>query len=185
MRQRTPQEKKALSYKKDRRNTYGENNKSSRNNIPKRKAEVNRVYRRKFSVTLKRVDVFREPELAEDIESTARNLRRPFWKKIPDSPLGEVVERKLQRRKQHAGSGKTARKKIRDLVAGLKIETERETDGRWIAEATEMNGVLVYGDTEEAAIERCRVLAGFVFAEQFGAAKILDVDGCYISVEWK
>jgi hypothetical protein len=31
---RSPQEKKALSYAKDRRNDYGENDKSSRKNIP-------------------------------------------------------------------------------------------------------------------------------------------------------
>jgi predicted RNase H-like HicB family nuclease len=33
----------------------------------------------------------------------------------------------------------------------LKIEVEREEDGRWIAEATALPGVLVYGNTEAEA----------------------------------
>lgn len=40
---KTPQDKKALSYAKDRRNTYGENDKSSRKAIPARKAGESRV----------------------------------------------------------------------------------------------------------------------------------------------
>ena len=35
VKRKSPQEKKALSYAKDRRNTYGENDKSSRKNIPR------------------------------------------------------------------------------------------------------------------------------------------------------
>lgn len=35
---RSPQDKKRLSYERDRRNTYGENSKSSRKNIPRSKA---------------------------------------------------------------------------------------------------------------------------------------------------
>jgi hypothetical protein len=34
---KTPQQKKRLSYQHDRRNTYGENQKSSRKNIPRSK----------------------------------------------------------------------------------------------------------------------------------------------------
>ena len=34
---KTPQQKKRLSYEHDRRNSYGENQKSSRKNIPKSK----------------------------------------------------------------------------------------------------------------------------------------------------
>ncbi len=34
---KTPQDKKRLSYEHDRRNTYGENHKSSRKNIPRSK----------------------------------------------------------------------------------------------------------------------------------------------------
>jgi hypothetical protein len=44
---KSPQEKKALSYAKDRRNAYGENDKASRKAIPLRKAGENRQDRRK------------------------------------------------------------------------------------------------------------------------------------------
>src|SRR4028119_181715 len=46
MERKTPQEKKRLSYAKDRRNTYGENDKSSRKNIRRRKRHPNRSNRR-------------------------------------------------------------------------------------------------------------------------------------------
>ena len=42
---RSPHEKKALSYEKDRRSIYGENDKSSRKNIPLRKRLVNKANR--------------------------------------------------------------------------------------------------------------------------------------------
>jgi hypothetical protein len=45
-RKRSPQEKKILSYLKDGRNKYGENDKAARKAIPARKAWVNRTYRR-------------------------------------------------------------------------------------------------------------------------------------------
>ncbi|WP_194828528.1 hypothetical protein [Nocardia sp. XZ_19_231] len=50
VRRRSPQEKKSLSYAKDRRNGYGENDKSSRKNIPRNKRIRNRVDRRRDSV---------------------------------------------------------------------------------------------------------------------------------------
>ncbi len=84
-------------------------------------------------------------------------------KKFQNAPLGKIVESKLENREIHAGKGKTLRKKVREFVENLKIEIERETDGRWIAEATELNGVLVYGKTEQEAVEKCKRLAGFVF----------------------
>lgn len=42
---KSPQEKKRLSLKKDRRNTYGENDKASRKNIPRSKAKSHRAVR--------------------------------------------------------------------------------------------------------------------------------------------
>jgi hypothetical protein len=45
VRRTTPQEKKRLSLEKGRRNTYGENDKASRKNIPRAKARVNRAHR--------------------------------------------------------------------------------------------------------------------------------------------
>lgn len=48
----------------------------------------------------------------------------------------------------------------------LIIEVERELDGRWIAEATELPGVLAYGQTREDAIERVQALALRVVADR-------------------
>lgn len=48
----------------------------------------------------------------------------------------------------------------------LTIETDREDDGRWIAEVLELPGVMVYGDTAEDAINKVQVLALRVLAER-------------------
>jgi predicted RNase H-like HicB family nuclease len=48
----------------------------------------------------------------------------------------------------------------------LAIELEQETDGRWIAEIDELNGVLVYGETREEAIKKVKTLALRVTAER-------------------
>ena len=47
----------------------------------------------------------------------------------------------------------------------LTIETEREVDGRWIAEVPELAGVMVYGNTRDEAIAHAEVLALRVLAE--------------------
>jgi len=41
----------------------------------------------------------------------------------------------------------------------LKVETERETDGRWIAEVLDLPGVLAYGATRERAVANAEALA--------------------------
>lgn len=46
----------------------------------------------------------------------------------------------------------------------MKIEIERETDGRWIAEISELPGVMVYGDTRKQAIAKAEALALRVMA---------------------
>jgi predicted RNase H-like HicB family nuclease len=48
----------------------------------------------------------------------------------------------------------------------LAIETEREEDGRWIAEIPDIPGVMVYGRTRQEAIERVKVLALRVVADR-------------------
>jgi predicted RNase H-like HicB family nuclease len=42
------------------------------------------------------------------------------------------------------------------------VETEREEDGRWIAEVPSVPGCLAYGETEQEAIDRAMSLAGDV-----------------------
>jgi predicted RNase H-like HicB family nuclease len=41
----------------------------------------------------------------------------------------------------------------------INIETEQETDGRWIAERVDIPGCLAYGETKKEAIENVRALA--------------------------
>jgi predicted RNase H-like HicB family nuclease len=48
----------------------------------------------------------------------------------------------------------------------LRIETEREDDGRWIAEIPALPGVLAYGATEAEARANTRVLAFRVIADR-------------------
>ncbi len=46
------------------------------------------------------------------------------------------------------------------------VETERETDGRWIAEIPELPGALVYGTTREEAVAKAQALALRVVADR-------------------
>jgi predicted RNase H-like HicB family nuclease len=48
----------------------------------------------------------------------------------------------------------------------LAIETEREDDGRWIAEIPSLPGVLVYGDTRDEALAHVQALALRVLADR-------------------
>jgi predicted RNase H-like HicB family nuclease len=51
-------------------------------------------------------------------------------------------------------------------LMAFKVETEREDDGRWLAEVVEVPGVLAYGDTQQAALSRVQALALRVVAER-------------------
>ena len=48
----------------------------------------------------------------------------------------------------------------------LRIETELEDDGRWIAEVPQLPGVLAYGATAEEAATKAEALALRVLAER-------------------
>ena len=48
----------------------------------------------------------------------------------------------------------------------LKIEFERESDGRWIADIPALPGVMAYGKTKEKARDRVEVLALRTLAER-------------------
>jgi predicted RNase H-like HicB family nuclease len=48
----------------------------------------------------------------------------------------------------------------------LRIETEREDDGRWIAEIAVLPGVLVYGASKIEAEDKAKVLALRVIADR-------------------
>ncbi|WP_448382031.1 type II toxin-antitoxin system HicB family antitoxin [Desulfosoma sp.] len=48
----------------------------------------------------------------------------------------------------------------------LTIEIDREEDGRWIAEAPDLPGVIAYGQTREEAIARAKALGLRVLADR-------------------
>jgi len=48
----------------------------------------------------------------------------------------------------------------------MKIEIEREEDGRWIAEIPDLPGVMVYGDSRNEAILKAEALALRVLADR-------------------
>lgn len=48
----------------------------------------------------------------------------------------------------------------------FKIETDREADGRWIAEVPNLPGVLAYGKTRSEAVAKAQALALRVLADR-------------------
>jgi predicted RNase H-like HicB family nuclease len=52
-----------------------------------------------------------------------------------------------------------------------KVETEVETDGRWIAEIPDLPGVLAYGSTEKEAVASAQALALRVLADRIEEQK--------------
>lgn len=52
-----------------------------------------------------------------------------------------------------------------------KVETEREDDGRWIAEVLDLPGVMAYSATENEAIASAQALALRVLADRIEAQK--------------
>lgn len=46
------------------------------------------------------------------------------------------------------------------------VEYEQETDGRWLAEVTDLDGVMAYGDTAQHAVDNAIALAYRVLAEE-------------------
>jgi predicted RNase H-like HicB family nuclease len=46
------------------------------------------------------------------------------------------------------------------------VEVEREEDGRWIGEVTDLSGVLAYGSTHDEAVANAKALAFRVLADR-------------------
>lgn len=97
---RSPQEKKALSYARDRRNAYGENDKSSRKNIRRNRQLDHRSNRHHAQRILgQAAGGAPDPDLADRAETRLLG-RRPSipFRKSPDAPLGAVVISTLRTR---------------------------------------------------------------------------------------
>ena len=48
----------------------------------------------------------------------------------------------------------------------MAIETEKEEDGRWLAEVPDLSGVLVYSTTRSTAIAKAKAMALRVIADR-------------------
>lgn len=48
----------------------------------------------------------------------------------------------------------------------MRIEVDREDDGRWIAEVPDLPGVMAYGSTRNGAISKAKALALRVLADR-------------------
>ncbi len=59
-----------------------------------------------------------------------------------------------------------------DRKVKLTIDLEREDDGRWIAEALELPGVMCYGQTREEAISNTQRLAIKVIADRIAHGEL-------------
>lgn len=86
----TPQQKKVMDYVNHSKNSYGENNKSSRKAIKYRKAQVNRQFRREKSHLLNQYDD------ADELDAALQAQPRLNWQKAADVPLIEHLTKKTQ-----------------------------------------------------------------------------------------
>jgi hypothetical protein len=101
---KSPTEKKGLSLKRDRRNIFGENSKSSRKNIAKGKQRRQMKERREIGQLLGRLvgqvdeDTASHAELR--VKLTITHSKNRGFEKSPDKPLAQVIQRKLARRRE-------------------------------------------------------------------------------------
>ena len=59
----------------------------------------------------------------------------------------------------------------------MKIEIEKENDGRWIAEIPDLPGVMVYGSNRDEAISKVEALALRVLADRLeNGEQVPDLD---------
>lgn len=72
--------------------------------------------------------------------------------------------------------GRSTARSVRGNLTGMRltIETEREDDGRWIAEVPQLPGALSYGATVEDAVRAVRALALEILAGRLRAGESID-----------
>ncbi len=94
---KTPQEKKRLSLTKDRRNTYGENDKASRKSIPLTKARSIRAERHAQDQALAAVKKTTIEDSLVAAELAVHSTKPRQWRKFPDTPLEVILADKADR----------------------------------------------------------------------------------------
>jgi len=102
-RRRSPQEKKSLSYERDRVNVYGQNGKATRKRIPKFKATTSRALRHQARLLMalapQAFDSDRvEASLADLTSLKGLRAYRHKRRKFRDYPLGLVLDKRPLRR---------------------------------------------------------------------------------------
>jgi hypothetical protein len=105
---KTPAKKKALSLKRDGRNVCWYNSKASRKLIPRHKQQSHMGERRAINQILGHLkDTAEETDASEaDIQVKTESVgrKRKAFKKMPDTPLGIAIKKKLQRRRDESQS---------------------------------------------------------------------------------
>lgn len=64
----------------------------------------------------------------------------------------------------------------------FQVETEREADGRWIAEIPELPGVMAYGSDESDAVRNVAVLTLRVMADRLEHQEVRTTEAMHFSV---
>ena len=106
VKKRTPQEKKKLSYERDRRNVYGRSPHASRKAIPLHKALRNRANRHHENQQVGYQGPVPDADLTDKLESLLLKRAPKEWEKYPDAPLGKVIAKKSKDRavmRKHGG----------------------------------------------------------------------------------
>ena len=115
-----PAEKKRLSYLRDCRPSYGNNDKAARKAVPRHKAHENRKDRHAARNAIAVMPDRKEAD-ADLIESSLVHdvYRVGGWRKGPDGPLGKVVKSQNQARISRIGGKARRRVKQAEFYALL------------------------------------------------------------------
>lgn len=113
---RTPQEKKKLSYEKDRRNCYGEGRTHSVKSIRRRKKNANRTFRRgnKRVAQLSIVSIETDTDYKAIQKLGEMSIKKKKWKKMPDKPLSEYIKRQKEKAENRVNRKKSQKTKKMD-----------------------------------------------------------------------
>jgi hypothetical protein len=130
---RSPQEKKKLSYERDRVNVYGQNDKASRKRIPKFKAQSNRNYRRAATELVRKIAQTNDEEPRFEGRLADARFTRSDRGKARDLPIGVTLDKRPLTR--IAGADRAPTRNVREsLLAAMvrRSEYEQRSMGRWL-----------------------------------------------------
>ena len=116
-----PDKKKRLAYERDRRNAYGEHSKS--NQTIKKNKRLSRQATRSKSQKIENLSRYGiDEEMAEEAEanflSQEKRAHTKEFKKIPDMPLKDYIERQKESAQKRAGRKQRSRSHNKSLKSG-------------------------------------------------------------------